>query len=418
MNMSSLQKSLLKSKLPPLGIPPPSSSAMSIAKSGRRAGIGRKRDYTPIHWSQYFTRSEDVVINEERDTFHVYLRGHSGPLLLLLHGGGFSALTWALFSVCIDSLVECQVMAIDLRGHGDSKTQKEEDLSAETCASDVINVVKAVFGEDAPPIVLVGHSMGGAIAVHTAAADQLPTLAGLIVIDVVEGTAMEALTSMQSFLRSRPRQFTSLETAVEWSVRSGQIRNAESARVSVPGQLSNILTGKCATSEVSESAPCTPQSASISLPNTPNSPPPVHGECIEEEEEEPGDAAFKSPSSATSPSKSLSSYQWRIDLTRTEKHWPGWFHGLSSRFLSIPTAKLLLLAGIDRLDKELTVGQMQGKFQMQVLPQCGHAVHEDVPDKVAEVVATFLTRNRLTTPKDKFGCIGFYEEEKSWKNHT
>ncbi len=23
-----------------------------------------------------------------------------------------------------------------------------------------------------------------------------------------------------------------------------------------------------------------------------------------------------------------------------------------------------------------------GKFQMQVLPQCGHAVHEDSPDKV------------------------------------
>lgn len=24
-----------------------------------------------------------------------------------------------------------------------------------------------------------------------------------------------------------------------------------------------------------------------------------------------------------------------------------------------------------------------GKFQMQVLPQCGHAVHEDAPDKVS-----------------------------------
>lgn len=82
----------------------------------------------------------------------------------------------------------------------------------------------------------------------------------------------------------------------------------------------------------------------------------------------------------------------------------------------------MLLAGIDRLDRDLTVGQMQGwwnfivlvcvyllcfiicqgKFQMQVLPQCGHAVHEDVPDKVAEVVATFLVRNRLTSPSDKF----------------
>ncbi len=39
---------------------------------------------------------------------------------------------------------------------------------------------------------------------------------------------------------------------------------------------------------------------------------------------------------------------------------------------------------------------------MQVLPQCGHAVHEDVPDKVAEVVATFLVRNRLTSATEKF----------------
>lgn len=53
-------------------------------------------------------------------------------------------------------------------------------------------------------------------------------------------------------------------------------------------------------------------------------------------------------------------YQWRIDLTKTEHQWPGWFHGLSAKFLAIPVAKLLLLAGIDRLDKELTVGQMQG----------------------------------------------------------
>ena len=44
-------------------------------------------------------------------------------------------------------------------------------------------------------------------------------------------------------------------------------------------------------------------------------------------------------------------------------------------FLSVNVPKLLLLAGVDRLDKELMVGQMQGKFQMQVLPQCGHAVH-------------------------------------------
>ncbi|CAN8032604.1 unnamed protein product [Ixodes persulcatus] len=68
----------------------------------------------------------------------------------------------------------------------------------------------------------------------------------------------------------------------------------------------------------------------------------------------------------------------------------------------VPCPKLLLLAGVDRLDKDLTIGQMQGKFQMQVLPQCGHAVHEDVPDKVAEAVATFLVRNKYAEPTAHF----------------
>lgn len=58
--------------------------------------------------------------------------------------------------------------------------------------------------------------MGGAIAVHTAAQGLIPSLSGLVVIDVVEGTALEALSSMQSFLRGRPKVFSSLEHAIEW----------------------------------------------------------------------------------------------------------------------------------------------------------------------------------------------------------
>ena len=41
-------------------------------------------------------------------------------------------------------------------------------------------------------------------------------------------------------------------------------------------------------------------------------------------------------------------------------YWEGWFKGLSKMFLSSRIPKLLLLAGIDRLDKELTIAQMQG----------------------------------------------------------
>ena len=70
--------------------------------------------------------------------------------------------------------------------------------------------------------------MGGALAVHTAIQNScennsqdgatqnfednniIRNLVGICVIDVVEGTAMDALSSMQSFLRSRPKSFPSL----------------------------------------------------------------------------------------------------------------------------------------------------------------------------------------------------------------
>lgn len=53
-----------------------------------------------------------------------------------------------------------------------------------------------------------------------------------------------------------------------------------------------------------------------------------------------------------------------------------WFTGLSSKFLGSRTARLLVLAGTERLDKALMIGQMQGKFQLAVIPGVGHMVHE------------------------------------------
>ena len=89
-------------------------------------------------------------------------------------------------------------------------------------------------------------------------------------------------------------------------------------------------------------------------------------------------------------------------MAQTEVHLACWFINLSSKFLIVPATKMLILAGIDMFERDLTVGQMQGKFQMQVLPQADHAVHEDIPDRIAEFLTTFLTRNKFAQAKDKF----------------
>lgn len=226
--------------------------------------------------------------------------------------------------------------------------------------------------------------MGGAIAVHIGHMQLVPLLLGIIVIDVVEGTALESLQSMQSFLRSRPNFFKSIPNAIEWCVRSGQIRNIESAKVSMPGQIINCETKKLATSEL----PLSPnEEASSGIVNPLSIP----------EDADESQAHFAMPADVNTKK-----YTWRIDLSRSEKFWKGWFENLSDKFLDVPLPKLLILAGIDNLDKKLTVGQMQGKFQLQVLARSGHAVHEDQPHQVAETLASYLIRNRFAEPKSGF----------------
>lgn len=92
-------------------------------------------------------------------------------------------------------------------------------------------------------------------------------------------------------------------------------------------------------------------------------------------------------------SSSTRTWTWRTDLAATQPYWEGWFAGLSRKFLDAKGGKLLLLAGTDRLDKELMIGQMQGKYQLQVLPEAGHFIHEDQAEKTAMVVADFYKRN-------------------------
>lgn len=126
------------------------------------------------------------------------------PLLLFFHGGGYSALSFGFLVKYIMNKLpnpeSLSVLAFDARGHGETVLENEEDLSTERQVEDALDLLKSIYGgleSNLPPVVLAGHSMGGAIAVHVGASGKIPTLCGLIVIDVVEGTAVASLPHMQ-----------------------------------------------------------------------------------------------------------------------------------------------------------------------------------------------------------------------------
>jgi protein phosphatase methylesterase 1 len=70
----------------------------------------------------------------------------------------------------------------------------------------------------------------------------------------------------------------------------------------------------------------------------------------------------------TEPTDRSRPWAWRTNLSATKPFWENWFIGLSRKFLDARGGKLLLLAGTDRLDKELMIGQMQGTGTILLCP--------------------------------------------------
>ena len=221
-----------------------------------------------------------------------------------------------------------------------------DDLSEENLIKDTISVLNYI-NEKYPldNIIVIGHSMGGSVATKTCEEifknqdkykDLYDKIQGLMVIDVVEGTAMEALPFMENIVNNRPETFPSIEKGIEYMFRSGTIKNLQSAKISVPPLLEEIdINGK-------------------------------------------------------------KMFKFKTNLMASKKYWNDWFIGLTKSFLSIKVPKTLMLAGIERMDKDLTIAQMQGKYKLSILRNVGHIMHEDVTDKVMGVIDDFIHTFRIT----------------------
>ena len=203
----------------------------------------------PLPWSSFF--SQELYLNrpssEGRVVYHAYFTppSTSGPLFVTHHGAGSTALSFAALAAAIkERLPAAGMLSPDARGHGDTVVEGANDgsaldLSLATLSRDAIEVVQSVREKlgwsQLPPVILVGHSLGGAVVAEVAKSRALgDQLLGHVVLDVVEGrfdrpsgqvvadklrrpgSAMDALQSMQTYLSTRPSTFPSLSKAIEW----------------------------------------------------------------------------------------------------------------------------------------------------------------------------------------------------------
>lgn len=154
------------------------------------------------------------------------------PVLLFLHGGGLHAHTFDVTALLLRPAG--RLVALDLRGHGDSEWAAEGGYGSEVIASDIEAVLTAL---GARRVFVVAHSLGG-MASLLWAARRPSSLAGLVIVDVGPDIDFAAGRSVSDLIRQRPA-FADLEEA-ERSVYGRLPARADADAVATSGIALNL----------------------------------------------------------------------------------------------------------------------------------------------------------------------------------
>ena len=280
--------------------------------------------FTP--WNKYWDKKEMIEV-PGRGSFNTYSTNGDSPFVIVcVHGAGHSALSFSLFASILRG--KFKIFAYDLKCHGDTPGDESKDLGIDSLVDDLVEFCKVVQ----PPkthLVVMGHSLGGSIVARAALKHHMSSI---IVIDTIEGTAVESMPQMKNVLLQRPQAFSSPQEAIEFIATSGEMNNFESAAVSAQGRFKE-----------------------------------VDGTLV-----------------------------WKTDLLKCEADWNGWFIGFAEAFLKSTPYKVLVLPDINRLDTPFTIGHMSGKFQLEVVLETNHCIHEDNPQHIADMVVRLLKRISTT----------------------
>ncbi|KXU82827.1 alpha/beta hydrolase [Caballeronia megalochromosomata] len=157
-----------------------------------------------------FVQRRSVRIRNGRFEISVEDSGSTGTPCVLLHGRGECSGVWRSLteSACADH----RFVSIDLRGHGDSSWDPDRAYDARTLAGDVLEVLLAL---NIRKPVLIGHSLGGSVALHlTGMLEQFTS--GLVLVDFGPDSDGPGSQKVLAEIRDTPARFGSITEYAQW----------------------------------------------------------------------------------------------------------------------------------------------------------------------------------------------------------
>jgi esterase len=130
--------------------------------------------------------------------------------ILIAHGLSYFSHDW--IDVAGALAADREVVAMDMRGFGDSAWSAARDYSVPTMAGDIVALLEHLKW---PKAVLVGHSMGGRNVTYCAARN--PTLAaGVVLVDYSPENAPQGSKRVTDTVAGQPDVFPSVDAAMRY----------------------------------------------------------------------------------------------------------------------------------------------------------------------------------------------------------
>jgi pimeloyl-ACP methyl ester carboxylesterase len=130
------------------------------------------------------------------------LYGSGTRAVLLVHGGRFTKESWAPQTPVLVA-AGYEVLAIDLRGFGQSHGPGEPDPSDAQLALDVLAAVRYLHTHGAKTVSIIGGSMGGSAAGDASIASHPGEIDRLVLLGAAPGGPAEKLRSPTLFIVAR-----------------------------------------------------------------------------------------------------------------------------------------------------------------------------------------------------------------------
>ncbi len=149
-----------------------------------------------------FAQQAVTFSTEDGATIAALQYGSGERAVLLVHGGRFTKESWAKQVPAFRS-AGYAVLAIDLRGFGQSHGPGEKDSSTEQQAIDVLAAVRYLHGHGAKTVSIVGGSMGGSAAGDASITSRSGEIDRIVMLGAAPNLPADKLKSPALFLLAR-----------------------------------------------------------------------------------------------------------------------------------------------------------------------------------------------------------------------